>query len=109
MWDRWTHLCKPLASTPLTAYVTGGNFPRIPQSARRRKLHVYADQIGLTTEERIEIAQLMLRRDITSWKDLDDEQVDRMLDCLEGFLLVTYQLSLRPENRVDDVVTELHH
>jgi hypothetical protein len=108
MWDRSTHLCKPLASTPLTAYVTDGNFPRIPQSARRRKLHVYADQIGLTTEERIEIAQLMLRRDITSWKDLDDEQVDRMLDALEGFLLLTYQLSLRTEQSEDAVVAEFH-
>jgi hypothetical protein len=91
----------------LTAYVTDGNFPRIPQSARRRKLHVYADQIGLTTEERIEITQLMLRRDVTSWKDLDDEQVDRMLDCLEGFLLVTYQLSLRPQNGHDAVVAQV--
>lgn len=80
--------------------------PRIP-GERRRKLFVYADQIGLTTDERIEIAQFLLRRDITSWRQLDDDQVNRMLDALEGFLLVTYQLSLRTEDGEHPVVTEL--
>jgi hypothetical protein len=67
----------------------------MPQTARRRKLYVYADQIGLTPAERVDVAELILRRDFASWNDLDDGQVDRMLDALEGFLLVTYQLSLR--------------
>ena len=64
---------------------------------RRRKLFVYADEIGLTRDERIELAEIILRRDLTTWKGLDDEQVTRLLDAMEGFLLITYQLSLRPE------------
>jgi hypothetical protein len=91
--------------TPLTAYVTGSNFPRIP-GERRRKLHVYADQIGMSTAERIELAEMLLRRDITSWKQLDDAQVDRMLDAMEGFLLVSYQLSLRTEDSEHTVVAD---
>jgi hypothetical protein len=105
MWDRSTHLCKPLVSTPLTAYVTAGSFTRSPEN-RRRKLFVYSKQLGLTTNERIELAEMLLRRDIKSWKDLDDGQVDRMLDAIEGALLVTYLLSLRTVHSEDAVVAE---
>lgn len=58
--------------------------------ARRRKLHVYADTLRLTREERIELSEMILRRDIASWKDLDDGQVGRMLDALEGAVLVIH-------------------
>ena len=46
-------------------------------------------EIGLTRDERIDLSQMILRRDITSWKDLDDTQVTRMLEALEGYLLVS--------------------
>jgi hypothetical protein len=65
-------------------------------AARRRKMHVYSDQIGLTDEERIDFAQVFLRRDITSWSQLDDAQVGRILDALEGFLLVGELIRQRP-------------
>ena len=64
-------------------------------TARRRKLFVLADKIGLTREERIEISEAMLWRDIVSWKELDDDQVSRMLDALEGYVLVSYLLMNR--------------
>jgi len=57
------------------------------QSPRRKKLHLLADEIGLTREERLAWSSYALRRDITSWSQLDDAQVDRMLDQLEGFRL----------------------
>lgn len=69
--------------------------PRGSQSPQRRKLHVLADEIGLVRDERIEIAQYLLRRDITSWSQLDEAQVARMLDALEGFGLVVEQLAQR--------------
>ncbi len=53
--------------------------------------------MGLTTGERIELARVILWREINSWKDLDDAQVDRLLDVLEGAILVPYLLSLRTE------------
>lgn len=63
--------------------------------ARRRKLHMVAKQIGLTRDERIELAEYILRRDITSYRQLDDSQVIRLLDALEGFELVVHLLSAR--------------
>ena len=63
--------------------------------ARRRKLFALADQIGFTREERIEFAKVLLWRDITSWGNLNEQQVDRMLDALEGYVFVTHTLMLR--------------
>lgn len=45
-------------------------------------------EIGLTRDERLELASYILRRDVTTWKTLSDEQVWRMLDALEGFELI---------------------
>lgn len=63
--------------------------------ARRRKLFVLAKEIALTRNERMELAKAILWRDITSWKQLDDEQVARMLDALEGFEKVRWLLANR--------------
>jgi len=43
------------------------------------------NELKLTDEERMELATYFLRRDITSWSHLDDAQVDRLLDALEGY------------------------
>lgn len=64
--------------------------------ARRRKLYMEAKRIGLSRDDRIELAQVILRRDITSWKDLDDDQAIRMLDAIEGFALINWMLVGRP-------------
>ena len=56
--------------------------------ARRRKAYMVAKQIGLTDEQRMALAETILRRDITSWKQLDDDQIVRMLDALEGYELI---------------------
>lgn len=61
-----------------------------------RKLRLRADEIGLSRDERIDLAQYVLRRDITSWADLDHDQVMRLLDCLEGYELVSELLAQRP-------------
>lgn len=66
-------------------------------SARRRKLFALAkNELGLTDDERHELAEWVLRRDISSWSQLDDAQVCRMLDTIEGFIWVSYLLGLRP-------------
>lgn len=65
------------------------------QDARRRKMFSHADAIGLDRVERIELARVLLWRDVTSWKDLDDAQVDRMLDALEGWMVVEWLLKNR--------------
>lgn len=63
--------------------------PGSPQ-ARRRKLFSLADHIGLSRDQRIEFARAMLWRDIKSWQSLDDAQVDRLLDALEGWVLIEH-------------------
>lgn len=65
------------------------------QSPQRRKLHVWADEAGLSRNERIDVAQYLLRRDITSWSQLDDGQVARLLDAFEGHHLIGEILSQR--------------
>jgi hypothetical protein len=60
--------------------------------SRRRKLMMTAREWGLSREERMEIASYHLRRDITTWKTLSDEQVTRLLD---GFELAELLIELR--------------
>ena len=70
--DCWATLGAVPAESPGTA------------EARRRKLFVLARSLDLTHEERLELASTILWRDVLSWRDLDDDQVLRMLDALEG-------------------------
>lgn len=67
-----------------------------PQTLQLRKLFLLADEIGLTRTERIELSCYLLRRDITTWKQLDDAQVCRMLDALEGWQLIQALNAQRP-------------
>jgi hypothetical protein len=71
------------------------------QSPQRRKLYLLADELGLNRVERLEIARYLLRRDVTSFKNLDEDQVLRMLDALEGFGLVVEQYRQRPTPQTD--------
>jgi hypothetical protein len=52
-------------------------------------------EIGLTRDERLELASYVLRRDVATWRTLSDEQVWRMLDALEGYELVHRLLAER--------------
>lgn len=66
------------------------------QSPQLRKLYqVLKGEIGLNDEERLELACIILRRDITSYKDLTDEQVARLLDAAEGYEKIRYLLAIR--------------
>lgn len=64
-------------------------------AARRRKLMALSNEIGLTREERMEFSRALLWRDITSWSQLDDDQVVRLLDALEGYSKINWLLSVR--------------
>lgn len=66
--------------------------PGSPQ-ARRRKLFSLADELGLNRDDRIELSRCLLWRDITSWSSLTPEQIDRLLDALEGYVLVKFLLT----------------
>lgn len=64
---------------------------------KRRKLWLWVDTYQLTRQERLDLAQYLLRRDIETWKDLSELQVDRLLDALEGFHLVAEIIHSRPQ------------
>jgi len=57
--------------------------------ARRRKCFHYALELGLTRQDRIEFAETLLWRDVGSWKNLTDDEVGRLLDGFESFLLLS--------------------
>lgn len=66
-----------------------------PQSAARRKLHQRCGELGLTRDERLHYAEYMLRRDVSSFSDLDESQVLRLLDGIDGFELIVELLRQR--------------
>lgn len=51
-----------------------------------------AREIGLTGEARIELAEMILRRDVPSWSNLRDEEVVRIADALEGYEKISHLL-----------------
>lgn len=63
---------------------------RASQTDQLRKLFLLCDEIGLDREQRIELAEYLLRRDIDTFNDLDPAQVSRMLDACEGYQLITH-------------------
>lgn len=55
----------------------------------RAKLIILCKAFSLTRDDRIELARTLLRRDnIASYNDLTIDEVARMLDALEGAVLV---------------------
>lgn len=64
--------------------------------ARRRKAHMLAKEIGLSDEDRRDLASMLLRRTVSSWKQLDEDQYIRILDALEGYELISHLVETRP-------------
>ena len=58
-------------------------------------MHLLKDHLGLTDEELHELAEVILRRDSLSLRTLDDAQVCRLLDALEGAEKVIFLLASR--------------
>jgi hypothetical protein len=64
-------------------------------SRRKRKLHAMKNQLALTDDDLHELAEVILRRDVSSLRTLDDAQVCRLLDALEGAEKVIFLLASR--------------
>lgn len=64
--------------------------------SKRRKAYCIADELGLTRDERIEMARVLLWRDVTSWGGLSDSQMERLLDAMQGFQIVVEIFRQRP-------------
>ncbi len=59
-------------------------------TAKRRKAMLYASNYGLNREDRLSLSEMILRRDVDSWKSLTEPELIRVLDALEGFGLITH-------------------
>lgn len=57
-------------------------------SAMRRKVFALADEYGLDRDDRIHLAEYLLRRDVNTFLDLTDAEIGRVLDAFEGFFLI---------------------
>ena len=60
---------------------------------RYRKAMALKDELGLTDDERHELAQLLPgvdKDDGGSWKDLNPKQLHDLITMMEGFAFITY-------------------
>lgn len=80
---------------------------RDSQTAEERKLFLLCDEVfgkdKRGRDERIELAQYLLRRDVTSFSQLEPHQVCRLLDAVEGYQLIT---ELRRQRGLDGAAAE---
>ncbi|MGH9067754.1 MAG: hypothetical protein ACRD0J_09740 [Acidimicrobiales bacterium] len=65
--------------------------------AQRRLVMSLCGQVGLGREERIELAEILLSRDVQTYKGLNRHDAGRLIDALNGHLFVRELLSQRPE------------
>ncbi len=69
-----------------------------PQSDRAKKAHTMAKELGLTSEERYELARMLpgVDKDLGgSWKDLSEEQYHDLLTMLDGFIWLNFIFAQR--------------
>ena len=69
--------------------------PADSRLTKLRKARAYATSCGLSRSERIDLAEIILRRDVASWSDLTEAQVERLLDAFEGLALLRHLLDSR--------------
>lgn len=69
----------------------------MPENARYwlRRAYAKANEVGLTREERHELAEMLLKHDVTTWKGLDDPQLAAIVTALDGYHYVSTLLAQR--------------
>ena len=66
-----------------------------PSTPELRKAFVLARHLGLLRDERLEIATVILNRDVETWKGLPREDACRLLDAMEGHIYLAYLTLVR--------------
>lgn len=61
----------------------------------RKRAFALANENDLTRDERLEFASMLLKQDLASWKELDDEDCQRLVDAMEGSHLLDVLKSQR--------------
>lgn len=68
------------------------------RSLRYRKAMVLKEELGLSDEERYELALMLPRVDKDdggSWKELDSDQLHDLITMMEGYIWITYMMMQR--------------
>ena len=68
-----------------------------PQTVQRKRAFAMARELKYTRDERLELAEMLLKRDCASWETLSEAEICRLVDAMEGFALIHHQISQRPE------------
>lgn len=71
------------------------------QTGLRRLAYQRAKEIGLDRQDRISLSNKVLEYDHDSWDHLSDTQLGRVVDAMQGFLLILYLLNHDDHGRVD--------
>lgn len=59
-------------------------------SPTMRLLFQLCDEARLDRQDRIDLAEIMLQRDVASYLDLEEAEVARLLDALRGYQYVSH-------------------
>lgn len=65
---------------------------------RYRKAMALKEQLGLSDDERYELARMLPRVDKDdggSWKDLDGDQLHDLITMMEGYIWISYMMMQR--------------
>lgn len=76
----------------------GGAEAEPPQPMSRqqqRRLFASARSLGLTDAERLDLSEVILRRDVPTWKDLTEHDAGRLIDAFDGYEKITWLLLSR--------------
>lgn len=68
------------------------------RSNRYRKAMVLKEELGLSNDERHELALMLPRVDKDdggSWKELDDDQLHDLITMMEGYIWISYMMMQR--------------
>jgi hypothetical protein len=69
--------------------------PEAMSRAQQRRLFASARNLGMTDQERLDFAEVILRKDIESWKDFTASEAGRLIDAFEGYEKITWMLLSR--------------
>lgn len=55
-----------------------------------RLLFQLCDEAGLDRQDRLDLAEIMLNRDVPTFTDLSEDEVGRLLDALRGWAYICH-------------------
>lgn len=61
-----------------------------PTEKMRRAMFAMANDLGLERQDRIDLAEMILERDCTTWGDLSFEEASKLLTAMNGYVLIRH-------------------